>query len=298
MAMQEAARLAREKAEEEARRQAEEALRLENELLARRQAAEEARRQAALAAENQINEQARLQAELAAYRQAEPIAAAEPQAADLPLQPQFAAPPSASALDPEFLKAQQKVAEEISRRAEEEAQRQAANSLGYRPLPKNWDTVNNAYTQSAASMASPLQNDSAAQTAATISPAFEQAPLSPEPLSPEPQPAMPNRPSVFAPRQTSTIAQKVAEETGHYDNLLKEQQDAEKAISAAMEAARKAADSAMAISAKAGRQMPEQNNIVFDQKKDQQYPVERIIAEALSKAAHTNNQGAQYFKKD
>lgn len=80
------------------------------------------------------------------------------------------------------------------------------------------------------------------------------------------------------------IAQKVAEETGRQDHLLKEQQTAEMAIAAAMAAARKAAQSAMAISEQVNQQIPalDSRGLVEE---DRPYSVERIIADALSKAA-------------
>jgi len=77
----------------------------------------------------------------------------------------------------------------------------------------------------------------------------------------------------------SAITQRVAEETGGQDHLLKEQQIAERAIAAAMAAAKKAAQNAMAISEQIHQQeiRPDEGS--------RYYSAERLIADALSRAA-------------
>jgi hypothetical protein len=70
------------------------------------------------------------------------------------------------------------------------------------------------------------------------------------------------------------IMQRVAEETGGQDHLRKEQQIAERAIAAAMAAAKKAAQSAMALSGQRNRQAEENS-------------AEELIASALSKASES-----------
>ena len=70
------------------------------------------------------------------------------------------------------------------------------------------------------------------------------------------------------------ITQRVAEETGSQDHLLKEQQIAERAIAAAMAAAKKAAQSAMSISEQQNKQVAPNS-------------AEQLIAAALSKASES-----------
>ncbi|MCL1905450.1 MAG: hypothetical protein FWG06_00405 [Clostridiales bacterium] len=74
---------------------------------------------------------------------------------------------------------------------------------------------------------------------------------------------------------SATITQRVAEETGGQDHLLKEQRIAEQAIAAAMAAAKKAAQSAMSISGQTNQQAT-------------RYSAEQLIADALSKASETS----------
>ncbi|MCL1817009.1 MAG: hypothetical protein FWG43_05345, partial [Clostridiales bacterium] len=69
-----------------------------------------------------------------------------------------------------------------------------------------------------------------------------------------------------------------AEETSAQDHLQKEQQIAERAIAAAMAAAKKAAQSAMTISGHRNRQTASLS-------------AEQLIAAALSKASDSNSHG-------